>query len=186
MPEPNETLTCTDAEALLEAFLDDEASAAESRRLERHLAGCAGCTAELALARQIRSTLRALPPQACPPAVIRAVAERTQASAPWTARLSAWLGTRRWQPAVALLVLFVAGLVLWPAAPTRPSRAEIARAEDEVKLALAYLGEIGEDAGTTAGRDVLERRVVVPVTRSLVDSLSLATAPAPEGKRHAL
>lgn len=50
----------------ISAYVDGELSAAETRALEAHLAGCAACQQELAELRQLRALLRALPAPLAP------------------------------------------------------------------------------------------------------------------------
>ena len=98
------------------------------------------------------------------------------------ARIAAWLAPvppRVWQGAFAMLV--VAALAAGYLHETRPvapeySAAEVAQAEAELKLALAYLGQIGETVSTTVGTDVLGNRVVTPISQSIAGALM----PAPE------
>ncbi|MGO4808953.1 anti-sigma factor [Cupriavidus sp. 2MCAB6] len=55
-------MNCTDARLLLHACADGELGAGDALRLERHLAQCAGCTAELAQLRELGTALRAHAP----------------------------------------------------------------------------------------------------------------------------
>jgi anti-sigma factor RsiW len=83
----------------LSAYLDDALDGAERDALERHLATCAACRAELAGLRRVGALLRALPEPELPrsftlPATTPARAERVgaaQAAPVWT-RAAQWVG----------------------------------------------------------------------------------------------
>ena len=83
----------------LSAYLDDALDGAERDALERHLATCAACRAELAGLRRVGALLRALPEPALPrsftlPETTPARAERAgpaRAVTPW-ARAAQWVG----------------------------------------------------------------------------------------------
>lgn len=66
-------------------------------------------------------------------------------------------------------------------APEEYSADEVARAEAELKLALAYLGRIGETASTAVGTDVLGNRIVVPISQSIAGALLPAPKTNPGG-----
>ncbi|MGO4158421.1 anti-sigma factor family protein [Cupriavidus sp. YAF13] len=55
-------MNCNDARLLLQASADGELGAGDALRLERHLAQCAACTAQLAHLRELRTVLRAHAP----------------------------------------------------------------------------------------------------------------------------
>ena len=85
---------------------------------------------------------------------------------------------RFWRPALAAAMLAAAiGAAFWIQDRTTPSQEELAHAaimtpeeiaqtEIEVKLALAYLTEVGRDAGVTV-RDEMVANVVLPTHRAL-------------------
>ncbi len=202
---------CMRIDELLEAFVDDELSAAERSLVDVHLATCAHCASQLSLAQRVRGSLRELPAQAFPPSLLptdvktdagdvrarrgersREDTRRSVVSLrgwrPWRSkrhaggspngrrggRLSgkpsgkpsgsppAWAATAI---AAGLVAVLAAGLFLRPATPV-PSH-DVAQAEAEVKLALAYLGRIGERTGSIVAQDVLEERVAAPIARSV-------------------
>lgn len=55
-------MNCNDARLLLQANADGELGAGDALRLERHLAQCTACTAQLAHLRELRTVLRAHAP----------------------------------------------------------------------------------------------------------------------------
>lgn len=199
-----------------EAGAEPEAGLDPARRdaLEAHLADCADCRAEIALARRLREGLRAgLPLLACPPAVSdevlriaaaeaaagEAAAREGRAGRPGLGtRLRGWLtGGGALRPAfaaAALLALLLAAPVLYrsvldpvPAEPRTASgdgapaateeleytAAEIAEAEEQARMILAYVASVGRDAGRTVQEDVFDRGIVRP-TRRAVEGLQSA------------
>lgn len=197
-PEPTTErpggLDCAGCEPLLETYLDDALAAAERAACETHLAQCAACAEELALAGRIRTELHELPQMSCPPAIVHAALDHAAAHPKLGQRLAAWLfgEVRVWRPALALLAVAALGAgYLRLAVPESPavapgpggySEAEIARAEAELKLAIAYLGEISQRAGDSFGTEV-GTRMVKPFSLSLTGALlpqPQDETPAPE------
>lgn len=188
-PSHDAALDCREAEALLDPFLDGELDAARLATLETHLEGCESCGDELALARRIRSELHELPGLSCPPPVTRAVFEHAEAHPTLGERLRRLgFGHRVWQPVFAALVAVVLGVGYWRLATPPPppgsqsayTAEEIAQAEAELKLALAYLGDIGEKARDQLSAEVSDR-VVGPFTRSIAGALLPAGKAEPAG-----
>jgi hypothetical protein len=100
----------------LSAYLDRQLPAAEHAALERHVAGCARCTAELAELRQVVTLLRALPTPRVPRSfalpetdVSRQISARA-ASTPRTGvvRAPRWTAVAEWAGGLAA----AAGIVL--------------------------------------------------------------------------
>ncbi|MCP4655870.1 MAG: hypothetical protein GY856_10680 [bacterium] len=187
---PSDRLECPATDSLIEAYVDAELETGERRRIEAHLDSCAACSSQLELARRIRSELRELEPQSCPQHVTSAVLAHAEAFPTWRRRLASWLAPPRlWQPALALLLAAALGIGFWYSTirgPARQQAAEVARAEAEVKLALAYLGRIGQRTGTAVGGEVLEDRVVAPIARSITDAMLMRPADSRGGENHAL
>jgi hypothetical protein len=67
-------LSCAAAREMLDDYLDGAVAEDVGRRLERHVAACGGCAAELRLAEDVLRELRALPELDCPPRVIERAA----------------------------------------------------------------------------------------------------------------
>lgn len=176
---------------LLEAYVDaadDDGSltAEEARRVERHLARCASCRGELALARRLRGELRALPQLACPPRLSEAVLRRSRVGfGRWWRDRVAGPALRRparslWRPVaaavgVALVVLGGAWLLAPFARREAPaptySQAELRRAEQEARLAFAYVGAASRRAGLDLRDGVLAPYLVAPVARAAASPL---------------
>lgn len=166
-----------DLDELLEAFLDGDLSPMEQRRIARQAEQSPDVARRLAAARRIRDGLRALPRQSCPRTVeaqALAYAEARATSLPHRLRghlTRLWTAPRLLQAvgAAAALVLILTvglqndGLHRAPAElepdPGRTAVAsegldaqglspeDVAAAERDVKLALAYLGKLGRTAG---------------------------------------
>jgi anti-sigma factor (TIGR02949 family) len=167
-------MTCDDALDGIEPFLDGELPPEEAERLRSHLAGCRACAGELALAERIQRELRALPQPDCPPEVIERVVRAGRGEVvPFPARPS---GLRvRIAAAAAVLALAVGGgslfLHVQQQQEERPSPEQVAEATREARLALAYLGRATRKAGFDVRDEVLEKRLVIPATRSVSRSL---------------
>jgi anti-sigma factor RsiW len=182
---------CERALARLDAWADGELGPAALAGLERHAAACPACAEELELARELARELPRLPRHNCPPAVCRAVLATAAAEARARVREARGQGSRpvrparRWlswppgsrarrlslRPILAgalVAVLAAGGALLWPRrpAPARPSASELARAELELKLAFAYLGRVGREAGVRV-RDEMVANVLAPTERAL-------------------
>lgn len=165
------TDTCDWVSQRLEAHLDGELPAAESGRLTAHIAGCAACRAEERLARRLTHELAALPPLEGPDAMIETVLERAQAQektrrqAVWSRRLRDWLQPA-WKPSLALAACLALFFAVQPPPPVAgPTAAEIAQAERQARLALAYIGRANRRAGLAVQRQVIADGIVAPVQR---------------------
>jgi anti-sigma factor RsiW len=206
MPEADARMTCDEALAVLEPYVDARLAAmaggedgaaldgAARSRFEAHLESCPACAEELALAWEIARELRALPHLDCPPQVMARV-RQTIGSRPVEARRGGAL--RRWMatlssPALLRPVLAAAALVAFAGAallihdldrpPRQPpppavSAEALARATAEARLAFAYVGRAGRRAASDLRDDVLERHLVTPVARTLRGAF-----PAPVGE----
>jgi anti-sigma factor RsiW len=166
-----EILSCEETLDLLEPYLDGDLPPREADPVRRHLAGCPACAAELALAERIQRELRVLPQPDCPPAIldrVRAAGRGTvvpfpAASRPFHQRIAA---------AAAVLALAVGGgSFILHVQHVREQREQVARATREARLALAYFSKVTRRTGFDVRDDVLQKRLVVPVTRSVSRSL---------------
>jgi anti-sigma factor RsiW len=181
---PNDDLSCEEALDLLEPYLDGDLSPGEADRLQGHLGNCAACAAELALAGRIQRELRALPQPDCPPEVIERVVRAGRgevvpfpASRPLRLRIAA---------AAAVVALAVGGGSLFvhlQRQRDRPSPEQVAQATREARFALAYLGKATRRAGFDVRDEVLQKRLVIPTTRSVSRSLNEIPSPAAEPRK---
>ena len=155
----------------LEAHLEGELSGAESGRLTAHIAGCAACRAEERLARRLSAELAELPPLEGPDAMIETVLERARTQeqarrrALWGRRLRGWLQPA-WKPSLALAACLALFFAVQPPPPAAgPTAAEIAQAERQARLALAYIGRASRRAGLAVQQQVIADGIVAPVQR---------------------
>lgn len=188
MPEPH---TCSRFQELIERFVDGELTAAEADFVRAHAAACPACREELARAREVVRELRRLPPLSCPPQVTAAVLARAAAEAGeerpaaprshqtsrrgggWWRRLSAAPAWRPlWGPALAAAAAaaFLASALLLPHPAPSPagtmSAAELAETEQEIKLAFAYIGRVGRQAGDRVSDEMVDQ-VLTPTRRAM-------------------
>lgn len=181
MSRPEDDLRCEEALDLLEPCLDGDLGAGEAEAVRGHLERCSACAAEMALAARIRTELRALPELDCPPEVLDKVRRRGPGEVvPFRPR-HAW--SLRIAAAAAALVLAVLGAMggaffLESQKPDSPSPEQVARATREARFALAYLGKATRQAGFDVRDEVLQKRLVMPATRSLARTSDTGDSPA--------
>lgn len=184
MRKPDQDTTCAWAQQLIDAYLDGDITAAETSKLEAHLSDCFTCKEELALAKRVKQTLRSLPQQHCPDRVIDATLEEMGDKTPVAERRRPWGSGARWYArawrlaaiAAACIALVILALILkQPQQPvvTPVSSEELIRAENQVKLTLAYLGYVSYRSTATLCDDVLESRIVPPMKRALTEVLDI-------------
>lgn len=160
-------------------------TASEIRSLERHLEECTDCARELEMARRVASTLRGFGATACPDSVVEAVFDRIDAGVVveslergfWQRR-GTRTATRLLLAAGLLSAIVLVGLRLQTPSARAPSvrsqtlspaysdpaysDAEIARAEEEARLAFAYLAAVTHRARETIRDDVIVDRILAP------------------------
>ncbi len=169
----------------LEAYLDGELSPEDTAHVERILAQDEAHAEALSLADDIQRGLRRMAAPTISANVATRVIQaartdvRRSRQARWQQRWKTWMTrmllTDTWRPALAMatLVALVVSATLI-GAPTRPATApysasEVDVAMEDVKLALAYLSEVGRRTGTTVRQDVLEQTVMLPIHHALED-----------------
>lgn len=176
---------CRFLEERLDAYFDGELAELELARVERHLALCPSCTETLAAFDELRFGLRAAHPQeTCPPEVTAAALEiaRREVVRRQRPSLREWFVARlpppAWRPALAAAAAaLLLAVPLWQALRSGDSRpeisrsaevdpAELARAEQEARLVLAYVASIGGHAGSKVRQEIMNHRIVEPTRRA--------------------
>jgi anti-sigma factor (TIGR02949 family) len=187
MTGSDEPLSCAAALDLLEPFVDGDLDAAEEARLRAHLLGCASCAAELALAERVQRELRSLPQPECPPELLARVVQAGRGEVvPFRAPLRTSRRTERLRvtAAAALVALAVGGGSLFVHLQhVQQQRAQVAQATREARLALAYFGKVARRTSLDIRDEVLQKRLVIPVTRDASQSLSRVTDAAGEPRK---
>jgi anti-sigma factor RsiW len=166
MTRPEHDPLCEEMLDLLEPYLDGDLPIPEAARLREHLTRCTACTAEMALAAKIQRELRSLRQ---PGGDVVPFRPRHRATG---LRVAA---------AAAVLALAIGGGAVFlhlQGQREQPSPEEIARATAEARFALAYVGKVTRTAGLDLRDEVLEKRLIVPATRSVSRSLGGNPAPA--------
>lgn len=197
---------CRAVRELLEGYLDGELPEHEAERVARHVEtvsssgiatpGCADCRRELRRAERLRAELRRLPAEPCPDEVVArvlAVARREPSGAgartlrwrPAAAGAAHWLRLGALAAAAAALLWLGVRAVDGPAPRAESVQAdlysaeELARAEEELRLALSYVAAISRRSALTLRDDVLVGEVLEPSA----DALERAFGGHPETRR---
>lgn len=173
----------------VEAYVDGELSGADLERFEAALTESADLRASVATARRIREVMASMPLPKCPePAVseVLRLASDSRRSASMRDRYIEALRPRRRLVhvfAIAAVVVAVAvggSLVLRDSGP----QDEVKQGLADVKLALAYVGEAGRQAGDIVRIEVVDEGVVTPIRRAVshvtgedINGRSQTTAP---------
>ncbi|HEV7784336.1 MAG TPA: zf-HC2 domain-containing protein [Thermoanaerobaculia bacterium] len=178
-------LTCDDVLDLVEPYVDGDLEAAEAERLRSHLESCRSCAAELTLAERIQAELRALPQLDCPPEIVERVRREGAQVLPFRSPVRAREAALpfRLAAAAALLAVALGGGAFFLRSqqqPKQPSAAEVARATQQARYALAYLGKVSRQASLDVRDDVLARRVVLPAAQSVSHSIGISLGEEPE------
>lgn len=107
---------------LLSAYVDREANPSEERRVDLHLADCAGCRAQVRTLARLKTAVRNQPLPPLPAEVRRALERaaleagpRSAWSGPWgpAARAAGALGLARLRPAAGFALAGALGLLAW-------------------------------------------------------------------------
>jgi hypothetical protein len=181
----DDTLTCYDALDLIEPYVDGDLEAAEAGRLKSHLESCPSCAAEWTLAMRIQAELRALPQLDCPPEILERVRREGAQVLPFRSPARPRVAGLpfRIAAAAALLALALGGGALFVRSqqqPRQPSAAEVARATQQARFALAYLGKVSRQASLDVRNDVLGRRVVLRAAHTVSHTIGISLGEAPE------
>ncbi len=157
---PFDETNCDQVDERVEAWLDGELPAEEAARLERHADGCPRCADAMAWARTVRDELRSLPTYPAPPRVARPALAAARATASDNRRR---LGRLRALAAAAVLVVLLATALLVSGLGREVPAPEVARAEAEVRLALALVGRVQRRTAAEVRREVLTGGVGDPL-----------------------
>lgn len=183
---------CRAVRELLEPYLDGELPDGEAARVRHHLegspsdataaSGCSECQRELRRAERLRAELRSLPLEPCPDEVVERVLAIARSEPRPTAALSRWrpaAAAAHWVRLGALAAAAAALLWLGVRAVSEPeprpesvqadlySAEELARAEEELRLALSYVAAISRRSALTLRDDVLVGEVLEPSADAL-------------------
>lgn len=168
---------CLWVEENIDAYLDGELAAFEVSRLEAHLSECSTCSQELELARRVQSTLRTFPQQRCPDRVVAAARDQVEGITRSTKLFHprTWIPRwyeRRWQvatvAAMALIALVVGLVIIQPQqSRTTVDPEELARAEQQVKWTLAYIGNVSQHSASIVYEEVIESELEPLVKKGL-------------------
>ena len=173
---------CEKHGARIEALVDGELEASQEALLSEHFAVCPDCARQYRLALAIRRELQAMPELDAPAHLLDSALERSRQQpsrrGSWSRFLQlpkpAWIALGA--AAAALLSILV--LVPDPDPIASPRSAEVERATEEARLALAYLDKVTHRTARDLREDVVRRRVVEPVTRGLTRSLHPEPTPS--------
>ncbi len=180
---------CSDILDRLDAWIDGDLGESEAALVEAHIDRCASCRAARQVAEEVAVELRSLPDFKVPERVLRAVRTRVRPTL-WE-RLKTFLDGSMQRPVTAVTILAVVVLVVVAVSPWRDRSVprytdqEIARATEETKLALAYVGSITRRAELRVKEKIFDDGVaaqtVSGVRRSLriIGGVAAATADTP-------
>lgn len=183
MSRPHDPTSCQDLQLRIEALADGELESAEKASLEEHLEICPDCARQYDLALGIRRELRALPELDAPAHVLEAALQhsRDRESRRWSwSRL--WHTPRpAWVALGAAAAVLLSVLILFPTQePTVPVQsAEVVRATEEARLALAYLDKLTHRAARDLREDVVQKHLIEPAARGLARPLKNQETEAP-------
>ncbi len=181
MAKSDQETTCLWAQGIIDSYIDGELTGVEASRLESHLLECSACTEELALARRVKSTLRTLPQQHCPDRVVAAALDQVESTPPLRKQRHPWAWVPRWYgrqwqlatvAAMLLIALVVSLVVIQPQGPsTAVSPEELARAEQQVKWTLAYVGHVSQRSASIVYEEVIESELEPLMKKGLTQIL---------------
>ncbi len=158
----------------IDRFLDAELDGGDLMTFQGHVDVCSGCRRELARAETVLRELHSLPDLHCPDEIVdRALAA---AEAEPVARERAERRGPAWWPFPVLrpvlagaLVLIIALSALWVANRSRSdfTPADVAEAEAELMITLAYLDDISRRSSMTAMDKAFQTGMVGPLRRAV-------------------
>jgi predicted anti-sigma-YlaC factor YlaD len=181
----NSEMNCSACDEVIEAYLDGELNAEDSRAIESHVAECHVCAAELSLARQVSEGLAELTPLDCPDGVTLRVRQSMSAIGSPANSIAAESRIKRatrnkslWQIA-AVVTLVAAGVVIAISQSdhSRPIESvnvddaytpeEVALARKQLEWTLAYLEHVTRSSMWSVGQDVIGKHVAPSVKSAM-------------------
>lgn len=163
-------MDCTQAQDLLDAYLDGELELLPTLEVERHLAGCTACAHTLAGLQAIQAALRAAPLRYEPPHRLEA---RVRAAL-WREVRPRRRLTAAALAGVAAAVLAIVGVGLWPHPGEDPLAREVASAHVRSLLAGHLTDVASSDRHTVKPWFAGKLDYAVPVPDLAGDGYSLA------------
>jgi anti-sigma factor (TIGR02949 family) len=181
IPEP---VNCDWVLDRIDPFVDGDLPDTEALTLSRHADTCSICAEEITLAQSLQEVLNELPTPVIPVDLTARVftqielEERERSRAKWRTILDRFK-MPAWRPAIgvlAIILVVLAGSRFWPwgqennmelPAEAALTQQDLALAEEQAKWALAYISDIGLRTGKTVRDDVIGRRIVGTLTRSV-------------------
>jgi len=146
----------------IERYVDRDMTNGERESLELLMAETPDLQRQVALAFEIKRSLRTMPEPECPDHVVRAIYDATSRSGPLSMiRLAQPLAQ-----AVAAACLLIA-LSLWMQPLDRPSDADVDQAVEDAKWALTFVSDMGRTSSQDNRTEILASGVVLPVQHAL-------------------
>jgi hypothetical protein len=156
----------------INAMLDGELTGQQLEQLKTAAKSDAELAAAIISAYQLQQALGAIPQERAPASLRSKLADiprlkQQSSKQPWFR--TAWLQPR-WAMALAAVPLVL--IAVSQMRPAEPSPEEIARAQQELFIALTYLGKVGRktrmEIGTTVNQEVRE-----PVNENMIQTIQL-------------
>lgn len=166
----------------IDAFLDSEMSPEENQMLNDHIEECETCREELELAKEMMGILRSLPEKECPERVIENI-EREIKEKKSDKKIQPVLirGPKiiKWGLAAAAILLIgfaISKVKQSPEIPNRnipasPSQREVEIAEMQLKITLAYMGQVAGKSTILACEEAVESSIKPPIRKAVFDIL---------------
>ena len=166
----------------IDAFLDNALSPEEEQTLKHHIDECETCREELELAKEITGSLRSLIIKECPQKVIENIEKAISLEKsdkviyPVHKHIPTIL---KWGLAATAILLIGFALTRINRAPelteknipVSPSPQEIEIAELQLKMTLAYMGQVAGKSTILACEEVVETSVKPPIRKAVIDIL---------------
>ena len=182
-PDAEDHLQCPEARAAIQARLDEPLPADRQSALFSHLRECEACSAYQAELGTMRDALRSMPPFRLPAELredVRSATGSHDSRVAWF--FQGFVGRRR-RAAVAAVLALAVGATWWTLRSPGPqySDAEVARAAEDLELALGLAGGALTEVQRITRQDVLAESVLVAMRHISLPWPSTAETPFREG-----